>query len=293
MSFSALKKRKNNLESLKNKMQSNSGGQQSYDDDRYWTLERDKAGNGYAVIRFLDVSKADQEKAGDSEVAPWAHYYTHAFKNEQGRWFFDNCLTSIGSNCPVCEANSELWNSGVDANKEVARQRKRKEHYVTNIYVVKDSANPQNEGKVFLYKFGPSIFDKIKDAMTPEFEDEVGFNPFDFWEGANFKLKARMSDGYVKYDKSEFDSQGPLLDDDSEMESVWSKSYALHEITDPSNFRSYDELKSKLNKIIGATQPKIVESAPVAEVNSVPFSSDDDDDDDDSLEYFRSKLADD
>lgn len=291
MSFSALKKRKNTLESLKSKAQS-SNSQGSYEDDRIWQLERDKADNGFAIIRFLDVSKADQDHYGeDEEVAPWAHYYTHGFKNDQGRWFFDNCLTSIGQNCPVCESNGELWNSGVDANKEIARNRKRKEHYVANIYVVKDSANPQNEGKVFLYKFGPSIFQMISDAMSPEFEDEVGFNPFDFWSGANFKLKARKSDGYIKYDKSSFDDVGPLFEDDDDIEKVWEKSYALHELIAKDKFKGYDELKSKLTKIIGG-RPDTVDVPPVHEPVHEPEVADSTDDDDDSLDYFRSKLED-
>ena len=188
--FKSMRKRnKDALEKLRAKAQEKD---KNYNDDRYWYCERDKAGNGFAIIRFLDVSKADVEAAtDDTDLVPWVHYYTHGFKNDQGRWFFDNCLTSIGQECPVCEANGELWSSGIDSNKDIARQRKRKEHYVSNIYIVKDTSNPENEGKVFLFRYGPKIFQKISGAMNPEFEDEVGFNPFDYYEGANFKFKTR------------------------------------------------------------------------------------------------------
>lgn len=306
MSFSALKKRKNNLDALKEKAKQSSGKSGgSYNDDRYWNLERDKAGNGYAIIRFLDVSKADQEHYGDdADIVPWAHYYTHQFKNEQGRWFVANCLTSLGDECPVCQANSVLWNTGTDADKDTVRQRKRKEHYVANIYVVKDSANPDNEGKVFLFRFGPMIFEKITDAMSPEFEDEVGFVPFDFWEGANFKLKARKQDGYVKYDKSEFDNPGPLFDDDDKLEEIWEQAYALHEIVDRKNFEDYDKLKAKLERVIGTeaedTAPdrpaRRAQAAAAAKADEIPDEPDsivESDDDDEELAYFRSKLDED
>lgn len=288
--FSSLrKKNKSNLEVLKAKTQT----KESYDDDRYWQCQRDKADNGFAIIRFLDVSKADLEHFGDSDDAvPWSHYYTHGFKNQQGRWFFDNCPTTLGDTCPVCESNSELWNSGIESDKKIVRERKRKEHYVANIYIVKDTATPENEGKVFLYKFGTKIFEKIKAAMTPEFEDEVGFNPFDFWEGANFKLKVRRVDGYINYDRSEFDSCGPLMEDDDAMEQIWSDAYPLHGIASKDKFTSYAEMKKKLDSIIGvATKAPAEATEQFEDVPEFPVSSESEaDDDGDDLDYFRSKL---
>ena len=293
--FKSMRKRnKDSLDKLRAKVQEKD---KSYNDDRFWFCERDKAGNGFAIIRFLDVSKADIEVANDdSDLVPWVHYYTHGFKNDQGRWFFDNCLTSLGQDCPVCEANGELWNSGIDSNKDIARQRKRKEHYVSNIYIVKDTANPENEGKVFLFRYGPKIFQKISGAMNPEFEDEIGFNPFDYYEGANFKFKIRVVDDYVNYDKSEFEPQSPLFETEEEMEEVWAQSYALQEIVSKDKFTSYDEMKSKFNKIVGSKTNDVAKT--VEETMSTPEYDPDDDipmnqDDDDDMDYFRSKLDDD
>jgi len=320
MSFSALRKRKNNLDKLKEAATA-SAGKGSYQDDRFWTLTRDKANNGFAIIRFLDVGKADQEHYGDdAEATPWVHYYTHGFKNAQGRWFSTNCLTSIGEECPVCQANSVLWNTGDKKNQQTVRDRKRKEHYVANIYVVKDSKNPECEGKVFLYRFGPSIFAKIKDAMSPEFEDEVGFIPFDFWEGANFKLKAREQDNYVKYDKSEFEAPGPLFEDDEEMEAVWEKCYPLHEFVSKDKFEDFETIKTKFERVVGGATAVEVDADDDTDLDDDVDLDDDipeekpkakrttkkkatakkkvveeveDDDDDDALDYFRSKLDDD
>lgn len=304
MSFSALKKRKNSLDALKEKAKA--GESKSFKDDRYWYLTRDKADNGFAIIRFLDVSPADQEHADGEEVAPWVHYYTHQFKNKQGRWYYENCLTSIGKECPACEANSELWAEDTKESKVIVRQRKRKEHYVANIRVIKDSQNPDAEGKNFLFRFGPKIFEKISDAMDPEFEDEVGFNPFDFWEGANFKLKARKGDGdFITYDKSEFDSISPLADTDKEMEAIWKASYALHEIVAEENFKDYDVLKEKFAKITG-TKSAPVESAKERKRRELDLETEDkkpehtpedkpdpEADDEEDLDYFRSKLDED
>lgn len=313
--FGALRKRKNGLDALKAKAQEAQGKGGNYSDDRFWTLTRDKANNGFAIIRFLDVSKADQEHYGDdADIAPWAHYYTHGFKNEQGRWFMTNCRTSIGEECPVCQANSILWNTGDKKKQEIVRKRKRKEHYVANIYVVKDSAAPENEGKVFLYRFGKSIFEKITDAMSPQFEDEVGFVPFDFWEGANFKLKAREVDDYIKYDKSEFESPEPLADDD-EMEEIWEKCYPLHEIVATDKFEEFDVIKAKFERVVGGgtaasavadtddddddndtdvpEKPKRKMKAKKDKVPEAEPEVDDSDDDDDDLDYFRSKLDED
>ena len=213
-------------------------------DDRLWKPEVDKAGNGYAVIRFLP--------APDGEELPWAKLYTHAFQGTGG-WFIENSLTTLGQKDPVSEYNSQLWNSGIESDKEIARKQKRKLSYYANIYVVKDSANPHNEGQVFLYKFGKKIFDKITAAMQPEFEDEDPINPFDFWAGANFKLKIKKVAGYWNYDSSEFDRQSALLDDDDAMEAIWKKEYSLAELVAPDQFKSYDELKKRLDYVLGNT----------------------------------------
>ena len=212
-------------------------------DDRYWKLECDKAQNGYAVIRFLP--------APDGEDMPFVKLYSHAFQ-AKGGWYIENSRTTLGEKDPVSELNSELWNNGTDAGKETARKQKRKLTYVANIYVVKDPANPQNEGKVFLYKFGKKIFDKIMSAMQPEFEDEDAINPFDFWEGANFKLKAKSVAGYRNYDSSEFAKVGALLDDDDALEALWEKESSLAELVAPDQFKSYDELKKRLDQVLGA-----------------------------------------
>jgi|TARA_B100000287_G_C20582332_1_gene760862 hypothetical protein len=244
MSFSNLKKQ-SNLGSLTaklvqqvEKMNKTSGS----GDDRLWKPEVDKAGNGYAVIRFLP--------APDGEDLPWAKLYTHAFQGTGG-WYIENSLTTLGQKDPVSEHNSQLWNSGIESDKEIARKQKRKLSYYANIYVVKDSANPHNEGQVFLYKFGKKIFDKITAAMQPEFEDEDPINPFDFWAGANFKLKIKKVAGYWNYDSSEFDRQSALLDDDDAMEAIWKKEYSLAELVAPDQFKSYDELKKRLDYVLG------------------------------------------
>ena len=216
-------------------------------DERLWKPEVDKAGNGYAVIRFLPPP--------DGEDMPFAKVYSHAFTGPGGQWYIENSLTTLGKDDPVSEFNSQLWNNGTDAGKEQARKQKRKLSYISNIYVVKDPANPQNEGKVFLYKYGKKIFDKIMAAMQPEFEDETPINPFDFWQGANFKLKIKRVAGYWNYDSSEFAIQGPLLDEDDEMEAIWNKEYSLQEFLAPDQFKSYDELKARLELVLGKTNP--------------------------------------
>ena len=216
----------------------------SYDDDRFWKPTRDKAGNGYAVIRFLP--------AKEGEDLPWVRYWDHGFKGPTGLWYIENSLTTIGQDDPVSEMNSVLWNSGRDEDKATARDRKRRLHYASNILVVSDPANPQNEGKVFLYKFGKKIFDKIMDVMQPQFADEQPVNPYDFWEGADFKLKIRKVEGWVNYDKSEFATAAALYNgDEGQLEEVYNKLYSLADFTDPKNYKSYDELKAKLNKVLG------------------------------------------
>ena len=244
MSFSDLKKQ-SKLGSLTSKLvkevekMNTTGGS---GDERLWKPEMDKTGNGYAVIRFLP--------APNGEELPWAKLYTHAFQGPGG-WYIENSLTTIGQKDPVSEHNRELWNSGSDKDKETVRKQKRKLSYYSNIYVVKDPANPQNEGRVFLFKYGKKIFDKIMEAMQPEFEDETPINPFDFWQGANFKLKLVKKDGYWNYDKSEFDRVEPLLDDDDALEAVWKKQYSLAAVVAPDQFKSYEQLETRLKMVLG------------------------------------------
>ena len=266
----------------------------SYVDERIWKPVMDKSGNGFAVIRFLPAVKG--------EDLPWAKVWNHAFQGPTGQWYIENSLTTLGQNDPVSEMNSAYWNSGVESDKEIARRQKRKLQYFANILVIKDGANPQNEGKVFLYRFGKKIFDKCMEAMQPAFEDETPVNPFDFWEGADFKLKIRKVDGYWNYDKSEFDSPSPLFDDDEKLEEVWKKQYSLAEFTAPSNFKSYDELKTRLDTVLAGTTKSgnvvnLMEDEPVETVTvdskeeSAPTVEVTSDEEDDTLSYFE-KLAD-
>ena len=241
-------KKSNSLDKLLGAVQAENSPQEkkSYVDDRIWKPVMDKTGNGFAIIRFLPAPKGEE--------LPWAKLWNHAFQGPTGQWYIENSLTTIGQNDPVSEHNSALWNSGVESDKEIARKQKRKLQYYSNIYVVKDSANSENEGKVFLYRFGKKIFDKIMETMQPAFEDETPINPFDFWEGADFKLKLRKVDGYWNYDKSEFADPSALLNgDDTELETLWGKQYSLKEFTDNSNFKSYDELKKRLDVVLSGT----------------------------------------
>ena len=217
----------------------------SYVDERLWKPELDKTGNGYAVIRFLPAVKG--------EDLPWAKLWNHAFQGPTGQWYIENSLTTLGQKDPVSEMNSAYWNSGVESDKEIARRQKRKLQYRSNIYVVTDSKHPENEGKVFLFRYGKKIFDKIMEAMQPAFDDEIAVNPFDFWEGANFKLKIRKVDGYWNYDKSEFEAPSLLFDNDDKLEEVWKKQYALKEFTAPTNFKSYSELKNRMDAVLAGT----------------------------------------
>jgi len=234
-------------------------------DDRLWKPELDKSGNGYAVIRFLP--------APDGEDMPWAKIWSHSFKGPGGQWYIENSLTTIGKDDPVGELNRELWNSGREQDKATARVQKRKLSYYSNIYVVSDPAHPENEGKVFLYKYGKKIFDKLVEAMQPAFADETPLDPFNFWKGADFKVKIRKVDGYWNYDKSEFAAPATLGGfDDAELEAIWKKAYSLSEFEDQKNFKSYEQLQSRLNLVLGkATRqaPAVVpeEDEPVAPAN--------------------------
>ena len=294
MDFESLKKSSSNFDAITKALETkmtpeNQQSNNKYQDDRLWKPELDKTGNGYAVLRFLPAS--------NGEEMPWQRVWTHAFQ-DKGGWFIENSLTTLNQKDPVSEENTRLWNTGIDSDKDIARKRKRKLSYYANIYVVSYPKHPENEGQVKLYKFGKKIFDKITEAMQPAFEDEQAINPFDFWKGANFKLKIRKVDGYWNYDKSEFEGVTPLKESDDDIKAIWEKQYPLKPFVDPSNFKTYDELKEKLNRVITGTQstatvdsvdlppqtttavemPKVSESAPVS-------------DDDDTLSYF-SKLAD-
>lgn len=296
--FAALKRNRSegfaNLTSEINKLNSNQS-QQNGPDERFWKPEVDKAGNGYAVIRFLPEP--------NGEDVPFVRMWDHGFQGPGG-WYIENSLTTLGQKDPVSEYNSMLWNSGIDANKDKVRKQKRRLSFISNIYVVTDSANPQNEGKVFLYKYGKKIFDKLNEAMNPQFDDESPMNPFDLWEGANFKLKIRNVEGYRNYDKSEFEASAPLGDDDSVLEGIWKSEYSLSEFINPSNFKTYDELQAKLNRVLGleGAAPKTTAAAPVEEAPAPVVSKEAaapvaqeapvDSDDEESLEFFKKLAAD-
>ena len=288
MSMANLKK-KNSLDKLLNAVKEDTkdpSEKKSYVDERLWKPELDKSGNGYAVIRFLP--------AIEKEDLPWAKLWSHAFQGPTGQWFIENSLTTIGQKDPVSEYNTSLWNSGVESDKEIARKQKRKLQYYSNIYVVSDSKHPENEGKVFLFRYGKKIFDKIMAAMQPEFEDETPINPFDFWQGANFKLKIRKVDGFWNYDKSEFEATSPLSDDDKTIERIWGEQYPLADFTAPSNFKSYNELKTRLDTVLSGKTTvgnvtESIEDEPVAtpKVDTKPVEKVEKDD---TTDYFN-KLA--
>ena len=274
------------------KGESDTQEKKSYVDDRLWKPELDKSGNGYAVIRFLPAVKG--------EDLPWAKVWSHAFQGPTGQWYIENSLTTLNQKDPVSEHNTKLWNTGLESDKEVARKQKRKLQYFSNIYVVSDTKHPENEGKVFLFRYGKKIFDKITAAMSPEFEDEKAINPFDFWEGANFKLKIRKVDGFWNYDKSEFEDTSKLFEDDSEADKVWQSQHSLAEFTAASNFKSYDELKTRLDAVLSGTV-KVgnvaddLDDAPVAKpkVDTKPVTTKVETpvvEEDDTLAYFE-KLA--
>ena len=242
--FSSMKANRKSMFDNLNQEMSKLNSTPTSEDNRFWKPEVDKSGNGFAIIRFLP--------APAGEDVPFVRVWDHGFQGPGG-WYIEKSLTTLGQKDPVSEYNTELWNSGIEANKETVRKQKRRLSYFSNIYVISDKANPENEGKVFLFKYGKKIFEKLNAAMNPEFEDEAPLNPFDLWEGANFKLKIRNVEGYRNYDKSEFDKSAPLFEDDGKLEQVWKKQYNLSEFIDPTNFKSYDELKAKLNRVLGLT----------------------------------------
>ena len=287
-SFANLKRSSNSFDKLKKAVESTTQASEagSKEDTRFWQPEVDKAGNGMAIIRFLPAPAAD----GD-DALPWVRVFSHGFQGPGG-WFIDNCLTTLNEKCPVCEHNNTLWNSGIEANKDIARKQKRKLSYVANVLIVSDPANKENEGQIRLFKFGKKIFDKITEAMNPEFEDEKPVNPFDFWEGANFKLKIRNVEGYRNYDKSEFAEASALFDgDDAKLEELWKKEHGLKEFVEKKQFKSYDQLKSRLDKVLGfdgsAPAAKSKASDTVLKHDDVPFDTSSNAEDED-LDYFKS-----
>ena len=297
MSFENLKRNRDQISKLVQAAEAVGGsGESKYQpDERIWKPTVDKAGNGYAVIRFLPASEGAE--------LPWVRYWDHGFKGPTGLWYIENSLTSIGQPDPVGELNSRLWNSGIESDKDKARTQKRRLHYVTNILVLQDPSNPQNEGKVFLYQFGKKIFDKIMDVMQPSFADETPVNPFDFWDGADFKLKIRNVEGYRNYDKSEFSSASALYEsDESKLEAVYNQLHNLSEYTDPKNYKSYDELKAKLMRVLGEEADMgaptvqqmntVNDPAPMPEPVQAPVTAEEmnKQDDDDTMSYFA-KLA--
>ena len=303
MSFADLKSKSmdvSKLVSAANEMTGGSTEKKSYGDDRFWKPTVDEGGNGYAVIRFLP--------AGEGQELPWVRYWDHFFKGPSGQWYIEKSLTTIGQNDPVSELNSRLWNSGVEDDKEIARKQKRRLHYVSNILVVNDPSNPANNGKVFLYDFGKKIFDKIMDKMQPEFPGEEPVNPFDFWNGADFQLKIRNVAGYRNYDKSEFKAPSALYEaDEVKLESTYNQMFDIAEFTDPASFKSYDELKGRLQVVLGeavggnavastanvsqSAEENVGRSAPQPEIVSAQAPAvGTEEDEDDTLSYFA-KMA--
>lgn len=301
--FASLKKSSADIGRLTKEIEKINTPQGSNDreaDTRFWTLTRDKAGNGSAVIRFLPTPAVD----GD-DALPWVRYFDHGFKGPSGKWYIENSLTTIGQKDPVSEYNSALWNASNDDaswQRKQARDQKRRLHYIANIQVIKDQSNPENEGKVFLFKFGKKIFDKITLAMNPQYPDDPAVNPFDLWKGANFKLRTRMVAGYLNYDQSTFEGVSALSDEDSELEKIWKSEYSLKEFVDPKKFKSYDDLKKRLNEVLGDTTEAAAPKASAKIVDNsdedVPFKAAAQrksvviEDEDEDLNYFKG-LADD
>ena len=303
MSFADLKSKSldvSKLVSAANEMTGGGTEKKSYGDDRFWKPTVDESGNGYAVVRFLP--------AGEGQELPWVRYWDHFFKGPTGQWYIEKSLTTIGQNDPVSELNSRLWNSGIEDDKEIARKQKRRLHYVSNILVVNDPSNPANNGKVFLYDFGKKIFDKIMDKMQPEFPGEEPVNPFDFWNGADFQLKIRNVAGYRNYDKSEFKAPSALFEaDETKLEATYNQMFDLGEFSNPTTFKSYDELKSRLSLVLGeatgagavqatanvsqTAEENVGRSAPEPEIVSAQAPEvGAENDEDDTLSYFA-KMA--
>ena len=305
MSFATLKKNSNTLDRLSKEIEKLNGSSSSSADDRFWKPERDKSGNGSAVIRFLPEPEVD-----GSDALPFVRIFDHGFKGPTGKWYIENSLTTLNLKDPVSEFNSKLWNETEDENswqRKQARDQKRRLHYISNILVISDTKNPSNEGKVFLFKYGKKIFDKVSMLMHPEFEGDIPVNPFDMWKGANFKLRIRTVEGYPNYDQSVFEAPAPLSNDDAFLENIWKSEYSLKELVDPKNFKSYNELKAKLDDVLGSNMMSsapmnpsysadkvsrsFAQSAPIKDkavmTNDTPPWVDSSDDDDDEIQAFK------
>ena len=300
MSFQDLKNKAGAIDSNLQAAASSTTEKKSYGDDRQWKPTVDKAGNGYAVIRFLPTVEGDD--------LPWAKYWDHFFQGPTGQWYVEKSLTTLGKDDPVSEMNSKLWNTGIESDKDIARKRKRRLHYVSNICVVSDPENPENNGKVFLYTYGAKIFEKIMNSMQPQYEDETAVNPFDLWKGANFKMKIAQVAGFRNYDRSEFGGVEALNADDTVLEDIYNKEYSLKEFTDPSTYKTYSELNLKLTRVLGEDGGTSQEKSAMAEsVDDSPFNDSPNDvqdpvavaadpvaradsDNDDTMSYFA-KLA--
>jgi hypothetical protein len=293
-SFSDLRKSRGDFKKLAEEADKLANPNKHEADNRFWAPTVDKAQNGSAIIRFLPPPKGEE--------LPWVRLWNHGFKGPTGKWYIENSLTTLGQSDPCSELNSELWNSGSEANKEIARAQKRRLTYISNILVVSDPKHPENNGKVFLYKYGKKIFDKIKDLMQPQFEDEEATNPFDFWAGANFRLKIREVEGYRNYDKSEFDRPSPISEDDSEIEAIWEQEHSLQEFLDSKHFKSYEELQNRLKFVLGTgvrvssaaqTQLEEVEAEepkkakPSRRTEAKIETEEDEDSEEDTLDYFK------
>lgn len=294
LSFAELKNNAKSFESLNKEVSKLNDKQEYASDDRFWQPTVDKAKNGFAIIRFLP--------AVAGEDVPFVRLWDHGFKGPSGKWYIENSRSSIGEDDPVMEYNSKLWNASSDDNspeRKQARDQKRRLFFVSNIYVIKDSGNPENDGKVFLYRYGKKIFDKINDLMNPTFEGETPVNPFDFWTGATFKMKIRDVEGYRNYDKSSFDEPSPLFEDDEKIEAVWKKEYPLQPFLAPDNFKSYDELKKKLdfvlNNDLGSIRKRVAEEEEREDTTPAPkakaVETESDEDEDSHAEYIRKLMA--
>jgi hypothetical protein len=286
MKLSALKK-SSSLDKLTKAIEDTQKPKYAKDDERFWQPEVDKAGNGFAIVRLLDAPEVDGE-----DGLPWVQVFNHGFQGPGG-WYIENCPTTIGGKCPACEHNSTLWNSGIEANKDIVRKQKRRLTYIANILVISDKNRPENEGQVFLWKFGKKIFDKIQEKLSPEFEDETAMNPFDFWNGANLKIKIRKVEGFRNYDKSEFEESAPIAETDKEIEAIWKSAHSLQQFVAPDQFKNYDELSQRLNRVLGAggaaaavapvieddvapwDEPKSEEAKPTAESTELSENEDD------------------
>lgn len=294
-SFANLKKSSGlNIEKLHKAVESMNQTNYNPDEEKYWKPTLDKSGNGYFIIRFLPAPPKD----GD-DALPWVKYYDHGFQGPTGLWYIEKSLTSLGMQDAISTYNSELWNSGVEANKELARKQKRRLHYVSNIYIIRDSKNPENEGQIKLFNYGKSIFDKILRSMKPEFEDEVACDPFDMWKGANFKFKIRKGDsGFSNYDLSEFDSPSPLSDDDEELEKIWNSEHSLKDIIDPKNFKTPEELKIRLERVLNITSPNVSRNNTSEAVKMQKIEDKEKelgaftDDESEDMDYFKSLIND-